>query len=123
MGAGLAAAVAGGVFVGAALVEQGNAQKVIDDKAKGNISPGELGTYQRSIDLRDEWRVAATTSLGIGAAALAAGALLYVFDKPDVGQAPPRDEAPVPVKPRDMEMSVAPLLGPGLMGAAYLWRF
>jgi hypothetical protein len=124
LGLGLAATVAGGVFVGAALVEQGNAQKVVDDKARGNISPGELGTYQRSIDLRDGWRVAATTSLGVGVAALAAGAFLYAFDKPEAGQPPPREPLPAPVqRPKDMEMSVTPLLGPSLVGAAYSCRF
>jgi hypothetical protein len=124
-GFGLAAVAAGGTFVGVALVEQGNAQKVLDDKARGNISSGELGTYPRSIDLRDGWRTAATASLGVGVAALAAGAFLYAFDRPGIGEPPPHSDAPpaAPAKPRDMEMSAAPLLGPGVVGATWVGRF
>jgi PEGA domain len=125
MGAGALALVTGGAFVGVALVEQGKAEKVLNDMGRGNISAPELGTYQPSIDLRNDWRVAAAFTLGAGAATLGAGGLLYAFDKPGLAPAPPRSEtpAPPPPKPRDMEMSAVPLLGPGTLGAGILGRF
>jgi hypothetical protein len=126
MGAGALGLVAGGVFVGVALVEQGRAQKVLGDMGRGNISGPELATYQPSIDLRNDWRAAGAATLGVGAATLGAGAVLYAFDKPGLVPAGPRRESPLPQpspKPRDMEMSAVPLLGPGTLGAGLIGRF
>ncbi|HEY8038641.1 MAG TPA: PEGA domain-containing protein [Polyangiaceae bacterium] len=120
LGASGAAAVAGGVFTGLALVEQSSAQNVLDARARGNITVGDASAYQSDVDARDSWRTGAIASFGGAVGLLAVGGVLWAFDRPDVEVGPPPAEAPLrpetPRKSEPMEMGVAPWFGPGLAG-------
>jgi len=123
LGASAVTLAAGGAFAGAALVQQSNAQQVLNEAKTGNIAGLARVEYDQAITLRDSWRTAAAATLGVGAAALAVGALLYYLDAPVVGAVPPASHEGAPPKPREMEMSLVPALGPGMVGAAWGGRF
>ena len=125
LGSGAAIAVAGGVFAGVALVRQSDAQRILDAKGRGNIDGTGLADYNASIDARDTWRVASATALGIGAAVIATGAFLFAFDHPFVSALPPDEDAPAPPLPprAPLEISLAPIVAPGVHGAAFGARF
>lgn len=127
VGAG-AAAVAGAVFVGAALANQSSAQKILDQKNASTIAAADIGTYESYRGRRDDWTHAGIAAFsGAGALALA-GAVLYLFDQPTLN-APTMRVEPPPAKPADkpkeplLEMSLSPLLGQGLGGATFRGRF
>jgi len=120
-GAGL---LAGGAFTVVSFVEQGRAQKVLDQKTQGNIQPADLDTYNSAIDLRDKWKTAAIVTFGASAAVLATGLVLFAFDKPQVTAQAPTEPAPKkdqPARPLDV-MGVAPIMGPGFYGVALTGR-
>ncbi len=125
-----AAIVAGGVFTGAALVNQSNAQKILDRKDTGTIPPNEVDAYDSSRGRRDDWTKAAIASFAVGGAVALTGAVLYLFDPPILTMPPPRfedrtkkpDTKPAPGR-EPMEMSFTPLIGPGLGGAGVSGRF
>jgi tetratricopeptide (TPR) repeat protein len=127
LGAGGAALVAGGVFTALALVEQGDAQRVLDAQAKGNISQSDVDAENSALAARDRWRTAAIASFG-GAAGLALiGGALYVFDRPSVELGPPPPESPRPSGPapqrEPLEMGAAPWLAPGGGGLSVAGRW
>ena len=122
-GTGAAVVVAGGVFAAVALVEQGRAQHVLDEKAQGNIHAPDIDTYNSAIDLRDRWKTVSTITFGAGLAVLATGFVFYAFDKPSVppaglvrDSAPKTEPAKRPDAPAPMEISAAPMVGPGMFG-------
>jgi hypothetical protein len=128
LGAGVVGLVAGGVFVGVTLYEQGQAQNVLDRMGKMNLSPPDLDTYNHAVDARDMWRTASVVTLGVSVVALATGLTLYAFDKPTPGivgppQETPKPNAPPPPREPSMEMSAIPLVGPGVVGAGVIGRF
>jgi hypothetical protein len=78
---------------------------------------------------RDRLAVVAGAAGGFGAAVLATGLLLYVFDEPEVREPirseciGPEPSAPPPREPETMEISALPLLGPSIVGAGLQVRF
>ena len=125
-----AALIAGGVFTGAALVNQGTAQKVLDQQSLGNLPQDQVGKYNDARSRRDDWNKAAIASFSIGGAVALTGVVLYLFDQPTLAMAPARfedrtkkpDTKPAPGR-EPMEMSFLPLVGPGLAGAGVNGRF
>ena len=124
-GAGL---VAGGVFTGLALHEQGRAQDVIDATSQRNISGSDADTVDDARHARDRWRTAAVASFG-GAAVLGiTGLLLYSFDHPSASAPASRQErrpapSPKPREPGAMELSATPMLVPGVAGLQMFGSF
>ncbi len=126
-GAGL---VAGGVFTGAALVNQGHAQKIQDRRDAGTIPPSDADAYDSARSRRDDWSKAAIAAFSIGGAVVVTGAVLYLFDQPILSMPAARFEDrtkkpdPKPAPGREpMEMSFVPILGPGLGGAGLSGKF
>jgi hypothetical protein len=120
------AVLTGGAFVAVALVEQGRAEDVLDRQKVGNLKSSDLDTYRQAANARDTWRTASVATLGAGVAALTAGALLYVFDKPTPAAVPQTIEPGPVTKPHPaepMEVSGVPLFGPGVLGAQVVGRF
>jgi tetratricopeptide (TPR) repeat protein len=130
LGGGAVITLAGAVFAGVALIEQQNAKQILDDKSRGNIDGAALSDYNSSIDARDKWRGASIAGLTIGAAVIATGALLYVFDRPNASTLPPAEEErappPKPPAPRlreTVDIAASPLVAPGLYGVSLGGRF
>jgi tetratricopeptide (TPR) repeat protein len=116
--------LAGGVFTGAALVNQSDAQKIQDRRTNGTISQGDAGAYDAARSHRDDWTKASIVAYSVGGAAALAGVALFLFDPPAAAVPPRLDDRPKkpePAKPapgrEPMEMSFTPLVGPGLGGA------
>lgn len=115
LGAGGAALVAGGVFTALALIEQSDAQKVLDAQAKGNIGQGDVAAENSALAARDRWRTAAVASFG-GAVGLAlVGGALYAFDRPNVELGPPPAETPRKPEPaiKPTDLGAAAWFAPG----------
>jgi hypothetical protein len=131
LGAGAAGAVVGGVLAGLAYRQQVIAADIDDRRLAGDIKcPGkacaDLDTYNAAKDARDELRRNAGIVFG-GAAALGiTGLLMFVFDQPVLGATARRDDRPKPASPqREMpvEVSAAPVVGPGSCGIGITGRF
>jgi hypothetical protein len=104
--------------------KQSEARDVQAELSKGNISPERLVEYNDAVTDRDRFRTSSIVTLSIGAGLLAAGGLLYAFDKPDVAFVPrPSDERSKPNDKPSVELGFAPMLGPGSAGAAAFGRF
>jgi PEGA domain len=125
-----AALIAGGVFTGAALVNQSNAQKVLDQKSGGNLPPSQIDVYNEARGRRDDWSKAAIATFSVGGAVALTGVVLYLFDQPTLAMPPARfedrekkpDTKPAPGR-EPIEMSLLPLIGPGLGGAGVRGTF
>jgi hypothetical protein len=118
---------AGGVFVGLAFYEQGQAESTRVASGARNISQSELDGYAAALNARDQLKLAAYGAFG-GAVALAIGAgALFLFDTPHAPLGPSRLEEGTPQrKPKEgspLEVSALPLVGPGFMGASLVGRF
>lgn len=124
LGAG-ASAIVCGVTALVAVGKESSAKDIDEARRAGTITTQDLDRYNALIDDRDGLATASLVSGAIGAGLLVGGALLYVFDKPNVAVLPPRsvEPTPAPKKPDSLEMGAAPLLGPGLVGAAFSARF
>ncbi len=125
-GAGAAAVVAGAVFTGIAISEQSKASDINAARQSGPIGNQDLADYNSDVDARNNWRSAAVGTFAGAAALFATGAVLYFFDKPSASALPPGPEpapAPQPAKPKDMELSAAPVIGPGFAGFGLGGRF
>lgn len=123
---GAAGLVTGGVLGFVAIGRENRAQDIERAEAQHNISADDLAEHNRAIDQRDSFRTASIVALSVGGALAAGGALLYLFDKPNVAVLPPSSVepgAPPPKKPAEMEISAQPILGPGHYGAAATVRF
>jgi len=119
-----AAAIAGSVFTGLALIEQSNAQSVLDAKNRGPIMASDLASYDSNVSARDRWRTVAIASFGGATGLLLLGGVLYFFDQPHVEAGPPPSESPRPApKKEPTEIGVLPWIGPTGAGAALGGRF
>jgi len=125
LGVGAVGLVGGAVLGALAITRESRAEEISDARTERNITTAELEEHNRALEDRDTFRTAALVSASIGGALVASGILLFVFDKPNVAVLPSRTEpGPGPGdKPRDLEISAAPLLGPGLVGGAAALRF
>lgn len=128
MGAGAAAAVAGGVLAGVAFYDQKQAQAIDDRRvSKGGLSVADLASYDSYRGARDELRRAAGIAFGSALVVGGTGVLLAIFDTPAAGPPRMRDQSPKPGAPvprdRPMEMSAAPVIGPGFYGASLSGHF
>jgi hypothetical protein len=120
-----AGVVAGGVFVGLAFWEQGQAESTLKTSATSNITQSQLDAYSAALSGREGFKLAAYGAFG-GAVALAlGGGALFLFDTPQPLLGPSRMEenAPQKQKATPLEVSAAPVAGPGLVGATVLGRF
>lgn len=115
-------ALLGGLFALGAVGAENQARDIEDKRARGNITPQELGEHNRLIERRDDSRTAAIVLGSVGAAALAGGALFYFLDKPPISLVPPRTVEPGNKKP-ETPIDVAPLLGPRMYGLGVSARF
>jgi hypothetical protein len=130
----LAAGAAGFITCGVLGVLAGGQQRTaeeIGDRARGSggVPAAEFDTYNEAVSARDELRRGAGVAAAAGALVAATGLMLFIFDQPIVNAARPRGEekpkTPAPPPPREMpmEMSAAPIFGPGLYGATLSGRF
>jgi hypothetical protein len=127
---GLAAAgiAAGGALTGVAIYVQSQAQALDTHRTtKGGLSTDDLARYQSDVGTRNDLRTAAGVAFAGGAAVGLTAVFLAVFDQPVVSATARRDDRSKPAAPapreRPMEVSAAPLVGPGLYGAAVGARF
>ena len=131
LGAGVAALAGSGVLVGVAVYHQGRAQSFEQDRLAGRVvcatqaACGEkIAAYQSSLRARDDLRRDAAITLGGGLLATAVGAALFALDFPSSRGTPttPRDDRRTPStpapRPRGIEVSAAPFVGPGLGGGS-----
>lgn len=85
--------------------------------AAGNVDPErlDLDANNRAIENRDSFRTVSIVTLSAGAALLAGGALLYLFDRPGVTVLPPRSVEPstTPRTVQPIDLTASPMLGPG----------
>ena len=128
MAAGSVGIVAGGVLALGALDAQETAQEIHDATQRGNVQSGELTKYRDALKIRGQLRSAAGAALSVGAVVGGAGVLLFLLDPPLLGPgfSGGRPETPPSRAPRKgdaMEISAAPLLGPGITGAVVGGRF
>jgi hypothetical protein len=124
------AAVVGGVFTGVALVEQGNANDLNNQRGGAGLSVQQADDYDFYKSARNRWATAAGVAFGVSAASLLTGVVFYAFDQPTVNLPPDRfEENPTPSqkiqKPAsdEMDLGLAPLAGPSVAGATLFGRF
>lgn len=127
-GVGAGGLVAGGVLVGLAMWEQRVAADFDGKRTSGEVSCRDdcavvvAQGYTDHVKARDDLRRYAAVVGGIGALVAGTGIVLFVFDQPTLNAMPSRrdelNKPPAPARDRPMEMSWAPLLGPGLFGAS-----
>ncbi|HEX7665204.1 MAG TPA: PEGA domain-containing protein, partial [Polyangiaceae bacterium] len=120
--------VAGGVFTGVALVEQGKANDLNDQRVSSGLNRQEAADYDFYKSARNRWATVAGVAYGVGAASFLTGVVFYVFDTPTVNLPPERrDERPAPQEKKPMneplEMGMLPMLSPSFAGASVLGRF
>lgn len=128
LGVGAAGLVTGGVFTGLALGQQAKAEDIADRRENGNVGLADVASYQHAIDLRDSQRTVSLIAYGSGLGLIAAGFVLYGFDQPTVNPPSRKERAPgspPSTRPADgaMEVSVAPVIAPGVLGAGVLGAF
>lgn len=121
--------IAGGIFTGVALVEQGKANDLNDRRLSSGLDRQGAADYEFYKGARNRWATVAGVAYGVGAASLLTGIVFFVFDTPTVRLPPERmEERPSPGdKPRPttepLEMGMVPLLSPSFAGASVLGRF
>lgn len=121
--------LAGGVFTGVALVEQGEATDLDDRRLSSGLDRQGAADYAFYKSARDRWATVAGVAYGVGAASLLTGVVFFVFDTPTVSLPPGRmEERPPPAdkprpSPEPLEMSMVPILSPSVAGASVLGRF
>ena len=120
------AAVAGAAFLSVTLVEQTQANKLLDIQKTRPLTPDEAASYADIRTARIDWGIV-TGATFAGAAALGAvSLLLFVFDTPSTSGAAHRDvehPQPKPEHKEPTEVAVTPLVAPNLLGASALIRF
>jgi len=104
-GAGVATGI---VFAALAAAAEARARPFLDRYARGNVTAGDLRSYDAAIADRDRYRVALAIDLTTVVGLAITGALLYELDTPDR-----REISRPPGAPR-----LAPVLTPGGAGAA-----
>ncbi len=128
LGVAAAGAVTGGVLAGVAIHEQIQAQSLDSQRtSKGGLSGPQLTDYTNDVSLRNTLRTASGVAFAGTFVLAATGVVLALADQPVIGPSTRRDVTPKPAAPtpgeRPMEVSAAPLLGPGLYGAVLQGRF
>ncbi|WP_437585562.1 PEGA domain-containing protein [Sorangium sp. So ce1000] len=114
----------GVLTLSSSLAEEGEAREIAKKRAEHGISEEELGNYRAHLDTRDELANATMGLFGTAAAFALAGFVFYAFDTPNPPPMPPRtDRAPARTGGPMLELSAAPILGPGLGGAGLVGRF
>jgi hypothetical protein len=123
LGAGGLSTVVGLLSGLGALGEESKVKDIDEKRAQGDITADQLKAHNDGIDRRDSLRTTSIVTLSVGGALLAAGALLYVFDRPSVAVVPPRPvEQPKPRVP-SLELSASPAFAPGTWGGTVVGRF
>ena len=127
IGVAAAGALTGGSLAVVAMVKQGQAQTIDTTRTtQGGLTSADLGQYNSLVSTRNDLRTAASVALGATAVVGITGVFLAVFDTPVLGPVAHKDEPGKPLAPRvdrPMEVSVAPLAGPGIAGAVLSGRF
>jgi hypothetical protein len=127
MGIGAGAVVTGGVLGVVAVSKDQQARDLLDTfEGPGNQKPSDRDRYDQLRKDRDSYRLAAFLTGGAGLVVGATGLVLHMFDEPRV-QAPelrekPQPGAREPGAPK-MELSAAPIVGPGFTGGGVFGRF
>ena len=135
LGAGAAGILVGGVFAGITVREQAVAQNIDAERQSKGFDCREFPTtcliiddYQRAVERRNALRPVVGVALTAGGLIAATGAILFLFDQPSLEVIPvrsdtkPKPAAPAP-KDTPMEISAAPILGPGFYGGSFAARF
>jgi hypothetical protein len=131
LGGGGLALAAGAILGAVSLGQQATANGIKSDIDAGKITCRDaacpkLDQYNSAVEARDRLRAGTGALLGGGLAAAAAGALLYLFDDPKLraGLLTRSDDTPAaPPKLPEVEVSAAPVVGPGFAGAGISVRF
>jgi PEGA domain len=126
-GVAAAGAITGGILAVVSVHEQGQAQSIDTTRTTaGGLTDAQLTQYNGFVSSRNAFRTAAGVALAGAFVVGATGVVLVLADQPVVGPAVHRDE-PKPATPapseRPLEVSAAPLVGPGLYGASLVGRF
>ena len=126
LGSAAASFVAGGVFIGMAFYEQGQAESIQALAGQHNITQAQEDSYNSSVNAREGLKLASYVAFG-GAAALALGAsALFLFDTPHAPLGPTREREEEPTrKPTSspLEVSAVPLVAPGVAGLGLVGSF
>lgn len=125
IGLAVTAAIAGAITTGLAVSEEQSALDIEALATTANITPEQRTDQEDSIARRNLFRGLAFGSFS-GAAALGlTGLLMFVLDdrEPDALPAPSPSRERTPADKPDMEMGVAPLVGPGEAGVSAVVRF
>ena len=134
LGTGVAGILAGGVVAGLAVRQQSLAQDIDTQRQNKPFDCGDptvecpTKAYERAVKQRDALRPVAAVALSAGALVAATGAVLFLFDQPSLDVRASREGSkprPAAPPPRDtpMEMSAAPVIGPGFYGGSLTGRF
>jgi hypothetical protein len=83
-----------------------------------NINADRASEHDRALGRRDDFRQLAWISLGISAGIAATGLVLYVVDPPQVAFSPLDHVEPPRPRPHPLNLSLAPVIGPGFAGLA-----
>jgi hypothetical protein len=94
-----ASLVAGAVFTGLAVAQEGKASDIEQKRVDGPITPTEREDYADAVETRDRMRALAIGSFAIGASVLVTGFFLYQFDDPNPREAPSRAALQLNVRP------------------------
>jgi hypothetical protein len=125
-GVGAAGVASGAILMGLAFFEQGRAETILARMQTENIFDNDLNTYRSAVQSRDDLRLASGIAFGVSGAVLATGLFLFGFDRPTL-EGPQRRLLPTPQAPKPavpaMEVSLTPVLGPGIGGAVLRGRF
>ncbi|WP_441292974.1 PEGA domain-containing protein [Sorangium sp. KYC3313] len=121
---GVLSAGIGVLTLASGLEEEDQAREIAEKRASQGISEEELGDYRAHLDTRDELANATVGLFGTAAAFALGGFVFYAFDTPNPPPLPARtDPAPARTGGPMLELSAAPILGPGLGGAGLVGRF
>ncbi|WP_437286040.1 PEGA domain-containing protein [Sorangium sp. So ce406] len=124
VGVGVLSAAVGLLTMSSSLAAEEKARDIDEKRRRQGISEEELGQYRGHLDTRDELANATTGLFGTAAGFALGGFVFYAFDTPTPPPLPARTD-PTPARtggPR-LELSAAPILGPGLGGAGLVGRF
>jgi hypothetical protein len=124
LGLGVAGVVAGGFLTGFAFDAQSRADTLNDalhDRTKSSDLET-VGAFQSAIDARDTLRAGAGIAFGIGGAALATGAFLFVLDDPSP-ELPPKPDHESPATAPPNTLALAPVVAPARFGAIVAGTF
>lgn len=126
---GAVGAAAGAVLTGLAFAEQGRAEALEARRTERSITLDEAAQRDAARAQRDELRTGAGVAFGAGAALLATGTFLYLFDRPVFERVRAGDAEPSPAGPAaprqgaPLELGLAPLVGPTMGGGVLRGTF